>query len=69
MQTTPNYPSKDGLMGDDLKSMYDNVTGKAHGGLCLKQNMLMLFTKFQKKLMDGESHTYKKIHVWQEQFR
>ena len=28
-----NYPSKDGIMGDDVKSMYDNITGKAHGGL------------------------------------
>ncbi len=27
------YPTKDELMGDNLKSMYDNVTGKAHGGL------------------------------------
>ena len=28
-----NYPSKDGIMGDDLQAMHDNLTGKAHGGL------------------------------------
>ena len=28
-----NYPSKDGIMGDDLQAMHDNITGKAHGGL------------------------------------
>ena len=28
-----NYPSKDGIMGDDLQAMHDTITGKAHGGL------------------------------------
>jgi len=28
-----NYPSKDGIMGDDLAAMHDTITGKAHGGL------------------------------------
>ena len=28
-----NYPSKDGIMGDDLQAMHDNLTGKAHGGM------------------------------------
>ena len=28
-----NYPSKDGIMGDDLHAMHDSITGKAHGGL------------------------------------
>ena len=33
-----NYPSKDGIMGDDLASMHDNITGKAHGGLAPEAN-------------------------------
>jgi hypothetical protein len=28
-----NYPTKDGIMGDDLKQMYDTITGQAGGGL------------------------------------
>ena len=28
-----NYPSKDGIMGDDLQAMHDNLIGKAHGGM------------------------------------
>ena len=28
-----NYPSKDGIMGDDLHAMHDTITGQAHGGL------------------------------------
>lgn len=27
-----NYPSKDGIMGDDMKPMYDTITGTAGGG-------------------------------------
>ena len=51
-----------------IQSMYDNVTGKAHGGLSEAKHVDVVH-KVQKKLMDGESSTYKKIHVWQEQFR
>jgi len=28
-----NYPTKDEIMGDNLKPMYDTITGTAHGGL------------------------------------
>jgi hypothetical protein len=27
-----NYPTKDELMGDDLRAMHDSITGLAHGG-------------------------------------
>jgi len=27
-----NYPSKDGIMGDDVKALYDTITGTAGGG-------------------------------------
>lgn len=34
-----NYPTKDELMGDNLKPMYDSLTGTAHGGASAEPKM------------------------------
>lgn len=40
-----NYPTKDELMGDNLKAMYDTLTGTAHGGNAPEDKMVGLHSQ------------------------
>ena len=41
VQTISNYPSKDEIMGDSPKGLYDTITGTAGGGKSPEPSMLM----------------------------